>query len=166
MLSTSRRMSTRAILLQSSNKISLFLVMNASGNLSMFFFIPRARSIESIFIKKKRKKRGKTAERQIDAQVREIAISSTTFEKIAPRLFWSISWILIVFTSFGKRLFTRLLLRKVRNNYYILVSHGERISHHFCTQIVGTRFDVTDTHILTRLVPIVLSRVKRDINER
>lgn len=39
-----------------SNKISLFLVMSTRGNLSMLFFIPQARPIESIPIKKKIKK--------------------------------------------------------------------------------------------------------------
>lgn len=113
---------------RSSNKISLFLVMSAGGSLYDAFFTSRARSIESAGEKKegeKKEKKRETAKRQVDAQVREISvISSTPFERIAPRLFffnqsrgsWSTA-----FTSFRKQIlniiaFARLLLlRKSRD---------------------------------------------------
>ena len=72
----------------------------------MLFSFYRLVLIESILVKKKnekkREKQGRGKSTRV--QVREIAISSTTFEKIAPRLFWPIPRILVVFTSFRKML--------------------------------------------------------------
>jgi len=107
-----------------SNKISLFLVMSTSGNLSMLFSSCRLVLIESILVKKKNeKKKGKNRE---EASRRAHRSERSRFHQLHSRKLLRgfsgqsrVSWSCLPRSE--KCSYTWLVLRKARNNYYIPV---------------------------------------------